>query len=94
MQASVADAFVEKLVSATSALSLGNGLADGVDLGPLVNNRAVHDVDALVRATVEAGATVALGGAPVNWVGISISRPFSLMSRPTWLCSGMRYLAP
>jgi len=64
VQASVADAFIEKLVSATSALSLGNGLADGVDLGPLVNNRAVHDVDALVRATVEAGATVALGGAP------------------------------
>ena len=64
VQASVADAFVEKLVAATSALNLGNGLTDGVDLGPLVNNRAVHDVDALVRATVEAGATVALGGAP------------------------------
>ena len=64
VQASVADAFIEKLVSATSALSLGNGLAEGVDLGPLVNNRAVHDVDALVKATVEAGATVALGGAP------------------------------
>ena len=64
VQASVADAFVEKLVAATSKLSLGNGLADGVDLGPLVNNRAVHDVDALVKATVEAGATVALGGAP------------------------------
>ena len=64
VQASIADAFVEKLVAATSKLSLGNGLADGVDLGPLVNNRAVHDVDALVKATVEAGATVALGGAP------------------------------
>jgi succinate-semialdehyde dehydrogenase/glutarate-semialdehyde dehydrogenase len=64
VQASVADAFVAKLVAATSKLSLGDGLADGVDLGPLVNNRAVHDVDALVKATVEAGATVALGGAP------------------------------
>ena len=64
VQASIADAFVEKLVAATSALSLGNGLSDGVDLGPLVNNRAVHDVDALVKATVEAGARVALGGAP------------------------------
>ena len=63
VQASVAEAFVEKLVSATSVLSLGNGLADGVDLGPLVNNRAVQDVDALVKATVKAGATVALGGA-------------------------------
>jgi succinate-semialdehyde dehydrogenase/glutarate-semialdehyde dehydrogenase len=69
VQASVADAFVEKLVAATSALSLGNGLADGVDLGPLVNNRAVHDVDALVKATVEAGATVALGGAPSDLGG-------------------------
>jgi len=64
VQASVADAFVEKLVSATSMLSLGNGLTDGVDLGPLVNNGAVRDVDALVKATVEAGARVALGGAP------------------------------
>ena len=64
VQASIADVFVEKLVAATSMLRLGNGLADGVDLGPLVNNRAVHDVDALVKATVEAGATVALGGAP------------------------------
>lgn len=64
VQASIADAFVEKLVAATSMLRLGNGLADGVDLGPLVNNRAVHDVDALVKATLEAGATVALGGAP------------------------------
>ena len=69
VQASVADAFVEKLVAATSALSLGNGLTDGVDLGPLVNNRAVHDVDALVKATVEAGATVALGGAPSDLGG-------------------------
>ena len=64
VQASVADSFVEKLVAATSALSLGNGFSDGVDLGPLVNNQAVHDVDALVKATVEAGASVALGGAP------------------------------
>jgi succinate-semialdehyde dehydrogenase/glutarate-semialdehyde dehydrogenase len=64
VQSSVADAFTEKLVAATKKLNLGNGLADGVDLGPLVNARAVQDVDALVRATVEAGATVACGGAP------------------------------
>jgi succinate-semialdehyde dehydrogenase/glutarate-semialdehyde dehydrogenase len=64
VQSSVADAFTEKLVAATKKLNLGNGLADGVDLGPLVNARAVQDVDALVRATVEAGAAVACGGAP------------------------------
>ena len=64
VQSSVAEAFTQKLVAAAEALSLGNGLTDGVDLGPLVNARAVQDVDALVKATIEAGATVACGGSP------------------------------
>ena len=64
VQSGVAEVFTQKLVAATEALSLGNGMTDGVDLGPLVNARAVQDVDALVQSTVEAGATVACGGAP------------------------------
>jgi succinate-semialdehyde dehydrogenase/glutarate-semialdehyde dehydrogenase len=64
VQSSVAEVFTQKLVAAAKALSLGNGLTDGVDLGPLVNARAVQDVDALVQATVEAGALVACGGSP------------------------------
>jgi succinate-semialdehyde dehydrogenase/glutarate-semialdehyde dehydrogenase len=64
VQSSVSEVFTQKLVAAAEALSLGNGLTDGVDLGPLVNARAVQDVDALVQATVEAGALVACGGSP------------------------------
>ena len=64
VQSGVAEAFTQKLVTATKALSLGNGMTDGVDLGPLVNARAVQDVDALVQSTVKAGATVACGGSP------------------------------
>jgi succinate-semialdehyde dehydrogenase/glutarate-semialdehyde dehydrogenase len=64
VQAGIHDAFVEKLVAATADLAVGNGLDDGVAIGPLVNTRAVEDVDALVRGSVEAGAAVALGGAP------------------------------
>ena len=60
---SIADAFTKKLVDAVSTFRLGNGL-DDVDLGPLVNQRAVQDVDALVQSTVAAGATVACGGGP------------------------------
>ena len=60
---SIADAFTKKLVDAVSRFRLGNGL-DDVDLGPLVNQRAVQDVDALVQSTVAAGATVACGGGP------------------------------
>ena len=64
VQAGIHDAFVEKLVAATADLAVGNGLDDGVAIGPLVNTRAVEDVDALVRGSVDAGAAVALGGAP------------------------------
>jgi succinate-semialdehyde dehydrogenase/glutarate-semialdehyde dehydrogenase len=64
VQASVAEEFTQKLIAETSKLTLGDGLEEGVDLGPLVNSRAVHDVDALVQDTVNAGAQVALGGSP------------------------------
>ena len=55
--------FVEKLVAATAELKMGNGLDEGVQQGPLVNEKAVEDVDRLVRLSTDAGAQVALGGA-------------------------------
>jgi len=62
VQDGVYDAFVEKLVKATAALAVGNGMQEGITIGPLVNARAVSDVDALVQASIQAGAKVALGG--------------------------------
>jgi len=64
VQDGVYDAFVEKLVAATAALTVGDGMQDGITIGPLVNTRAVSDVDKLVQASIAAGATVALGGGP------------------------------
>ena len=58
------DQFVEKLVAATAQFKIGNGMDEGVTIGPLVNVKAVQDVDALVSASVEAGAKVAIGGGP------------------------------
>ena len=55
--------FVEKLVAATAELKMGNGLDEGVQQGPLVNEKAVEEVDRLVRSSTDAGAQVALGGA-------------------------------
>ena len=43
---------------------MGNGAHEGVTLGPLINARAVEDVDALVQASISCGARVALGGGP------------------------------
>jgi succinate-semialdehyde dehydrogenase/glutarate-semialdehyde dehydrogenase len=64
VQDSIYDAFVEKLVAAAAEMAVGNGMQDGITIGPLVNTKAVSDVDELVQASISAGAKVALGGAP------------------------------
>ena len=63
VQDSVYDTFVEKLVAAAADLTVGDGMQDGIAIGPLVNAKAVNDVDDLVQASISAGANVALGGA-------------------------------
>ena len=62
VQDAVYDEFVEKLVAATQKLQVGNGMDTGVTIGPLVNEKAVRDVDALVSESVSAGAKIAVGG--------------------------------
>jgi succinate-semialdehyde dehydrogenase/glutarate-semialdehyde dehydrogenase len=62
VQDSVHEAFVEKLVAATRALKVGDGMQDGIEIGPLVNAGAVADVEKLVADSVSAGARVATGG--------------------------------
>lgn len=62
VHAPIAEAFTQRLVEATAALRLGNGMEDGVNLGPLVNEKAANDVDDLVQRSIEAGATLLLGG--------------------------------
>ncbi len=63
VQEGVYEQFVEKLVKATAALAVGDGMQEGIHIGPLVNTKAVNDVDRLVQESVSAGAQVALGGA-------------------------------
>ncbi len=62
VQEAIAEEFIARLSEATAAFKLGNGMDDGVNLGPLVNQKAVNDVDDLVQRSVAAGATVVLGG--------------------------------
>jgi succinate-semialdehyde dehydrogenase / glutarate-semialdehyde dehydrogenase len=61
-QAPVAEEFARRLANRMSALTLGPGTADGVQVGPLVNREAVEKVDELVRDAVAKGATVLTGG--------------------------------
>jgi succinate-semialdehyde dehydrogenase / glutarate-semialdehyde dehydrogenase len=59
---SLADEFGSRLAAAMGALRMGPGLAEGTDLGPLINAEAVAKVDELVRDAVARGARLLTGG--------------------------------
>ena len=62
VQDGVYDAFSEKLSRAVSALKIGNGMAPGIEQGPLINMAAVEKVEELIGDATAKGAKVALGG--------------------------------
>ncbi|MGF1596385.1 MAG: NAD-dependent succinate-semialdehyde dehydrogenase [Acidimicrobiales bacterium] len=68
-EAGVAEEFTARLAAAMGAVRVGNGLDEGVTCGPMINAAAVRSIDGLVRAAVEAGATTAVGGAPIEGPG-------------------------
>ena len=62
VQSGIYDAFARKLADATAALKVGNGLHDGVVLGPLINEDAVKKVEEHIADAKAKGAKVAIGG--------------------------------
>jgi succinate-semialdehyde dehydrogenase/glutarate-semialdehyde dehydrogenase len=58
----VYDAFTEAFIAAMAAVKVGNGLDDGVQMGPMVSERRRSGVRKLIEDAVARGATVALGG--------------------------------
>src|SRR5499427_4348978 len=58
----VHDVFAKKLTDKMASLKMGNGLDDGVALGPLVNAEGRDKVRELVADAVKKGATVLTGG--------------------------------
>jgi succinate-semialdehyde dehydrogenase / glutarate-semialdehyde dehydrogenase len=65
----VANEFSAKLSARLAALSVGPGLDDGVDLGPLVNADTRSKVADLVESATSAGANVLTGGHSPDRVG-------------------------
>ncbi len=58
----VYDAFVQKLVARTKALKVGNGLANGIDMGPCVSQRQRDNVARYVEIGRKEGAKLLCGG--------------------------------
>ena len=65
----VSQEFTSKFTAAMAALKMGNGLEDGIDVGPLVNAAARYKVAAFVDDAVAKGAKVELGGILPNGNG-------------------------
>lgn len=59
---SIVDSFTEKLVEKVKDLKVGNGLEDGVDIGPLIDENAVEKVQKHVEDAVSKGALIVHGG--------------------------------
>src|SRR5690606_13760882 len=55
-------AFTEKFVAAVQALKIGNGLDAGVQIGPLINEKAVLKAEKLIDEACSKGAKIACGG--------------------------------
>ncbi|MDC5410146.1 NAD-dependent succinate-semialdehyde dehydrogenase [Acinetobacter baumannii] len=55
-------AFAEKFVQEVQKFKVGNGLEDGVQIGPLINEKAVLKAQQLIDDAVSKGAKIACGG--------------------------------
>jgi succinate-semialdehyde dehydrogenase/glutarate-semialdehyde dehydrogenase len=64
VQQGIHDAFVEKLSQAVGRLKLGNGLDEGTDIGPLINQGAVGKIEGHIADALAKGGTLVAGGFP------------------------------
>ena len=61
-QNNIAAEFTSKLKIAIAELKVGDGFTDGITTGPLVNEQAVVDMEALIADARDKGVTVEMGG--------------------------------
>lgn len=62
VERSVAQAFADKLAIAVTGLKVGDGLAAGSQIGPLIDGKAVEKVAQLQQQALSGGASLLLGG--------------------------------
>src|SRR5690606_13840686 len=62
VQDSIFDKFSERLADAVKALHVGNGLDDGVQIGPMINKNGLVKVQEHVADAIDKGARILTGG--------------------------------
>lgn len=61
--------FIEAMVKGMSAMKIGDGMAEGTTLGPMINAKRVDTLEAMTRDAVEKGARLVTGGERVGNTG-------------------------
>ncbi len=67
VQRSIAERFIPALVKGTGQLKIGNGLDEGVEIGPLIDKKALDQAMEHIEQAKSLGAKVLCGGKP--WKG-------------------------
>ena len=75
VQAHIYEEFASRLSTAMADMPMGSGLDKSMQVGAMIHSGAVDDMADLVTRSVEAGATVATGGAAENGPGAFFPRP-------------------
>lgn len=65
----IAGEFIEKFVSKTEKLRVGDPFLDDTDIGPLVNSKSLNNIESIVSKSIKEGAEVATGGERPNSKG-------------------------
>jgi succinate-semialdehyde dehydrogenase/glutarate-semialdehyde dehydrogenase len=81
VQEGIAEEFTVRLTAKTSRLTVGPGVDDSSQIGPLINESALEKVTRLISSAQEAGATIRTGG-KVHELGGTFFEP-SLVSGVT-----------
>lgn len=71
VEESIADVFGEKLSQRVATLTIGDGMQEGIDIGPLIDEAAVEKVKSHVADAIEKDGKVLCGGMPANVEGLS-----------------------
>lgn len=69
IQDGVYDEFVKGFTDTFAAIRVGNGLEEGIQMGPLANPRRIGEIDALVKDAVSKGARLLTGGHRLDRAG-------------------------
>jgi acyl-CoA reductase-like NAD-dependent aldehyde dehydrogenase len=82
VEASIVDAFVERLTSAAGAIVQGDPRAEATEIGPQITRAHFERVDGFVRRAKADGARVVFGGGPNEELGGLYYRPTLFADAP------------